>query len=54
MGVQSGSPALTTFRLNLHFESGTLATYSGQLVPPDTLRGTWTQGAQSVVVTFRR
>ena len=53
-GTQSGSPAAVAFVLTLHFASGSIATYSGQLVSPNTLLGTWTEGAQSSVVKVYR
>lgn len=36
-----------TFSLTLSYDNGTVATYSGQLVGSDQLRGTWKVDAQS-------
>ncbi len=53
-GRRSRSLGSLTFRLTFNFARGRVGTYSGQLVGPNQLQGTWTEADQSHTVIFYR
>jgi len=49
-----GQRTTTQFQLTVQRDSGFVATYSGQLVGENELRGIWVQGGRSDSVVFHR
>ncbi len=50
----AGQHTLNTFELTIRDQNTFIATYSGQLIRSNELRGTWLQGSDSAAVVFYR